>query len=51
MGKGTGEKLHAVLTLALDGQLHTPAALSLVKNPSIHSTGGWVGRRAGTDRW
>jgi hypothetical protein len=33
----------------VSGQLHAPAALSGVKDPGIHSTGGWVGLRTGLD--
>ena len=32
------------------GQSHAPAALYPRERPSIHSTGGWVGPRAGLDR-
>jgi hypothetical protein len=31
----------------MNSQRHTPAALPLEKSPGAHSTGGWVGARAG----
>ena len=33
--------------LAVGGQRHAPAALLPGKKPGAHSTGGWVGPRAG----
>jgi len=33
------------------GQQHAPAALYPWERPSTHFTGGWVGPRAGLDRW
>jgi hypothetical protein len=35
--------------MGLGGQRHTPAALSPVKRPGIHFTGGWLGPRVGMD--
>jgi hypothetical protein len=33
------------------GRLHAPAALYPRERPGTHFTGGWVGPRAGLDRW
>jgi hypothetical protein len=33
------------------GQRHVPAALYPRERPGTHCTGGWVGPRAGLDRW
>jgi len=33
------------------GQLHTPAAPYPRERPGTHRTGGWVGLRAGLDRY
>jgi hypothetical protein len=33
------------------GQRHAIAALTTAKGLNTHCTGGWVGLRAGLDRW
>jgi len=33
------------------GQQHAPAILYPWETPGTHFTGGWVGPRAGLDRW
>ena len=35
----------------MSGQQHAPAALYPRERPGTHCTGGWVGPRAGVERW
>jgi len=42
------------MTTALEGvrgHRHAPAGLYSRERPRTHCTGGWVGPRAGMDRW
>jgi len=51
VGRGIALLFYDHSTRGLSGQQHTPAALYLWERPSTHFKGGWVGRRAGLDRW
>lgn len=37
--------------MGVGGQLCTSDALPLEKRPGMHGIGGWMGPRAGLDRW
>ena len=52
LGRGIALLLHDRGTRRwVSGQQHAPAALYPRERPGTHCTGGWVGPRAGLDRW